>query len=42
VTAPLTLEDRHAGRDPGLEAALAALAEPSADPAMALQPAPAL
>ncbi|MDP3371009.1 MAG: S41 family peptidase, partial [Brevundimonas sp.] len=39
VTAPLTPEDQRAGRDPGLEAALAAL---RAEPAMAVQPAPAL
>lgn len=39
VAAPLTPEDQRAGRDPGLDAALAAL---RADPAMALQPAPAL
>ena len=38
VTAPLTAEDRRAGRDPGLDAAVAALAEP----AMALRAAPAL
>ncbi|MEY4556214.1 MAG: hypothetical protein RL093_1333 [Pseudomonadota bacterium] len=42
VSAPLTLEDRRAGRDPGLEAAVSALAGPRAEPAMALQPAPAL
>ncbi len=42
VAAPLTLEDRRAGRDPGLEAALAALAGPRADASMAVQPAPAL
>jgi carboxyl-terminal processing protease len=30
VSAPLTLEDRQAGRDPGLDAALAALAGPDA------------
>ena len=39
VAAPLTPEDQRAGRDPGLDAALAAL---RADPAMALLPAPAL
>jgi len=38
VAAPLTPEDRRAGRDPGLDAALAALS----GPAMALQAAPAL
>ncbi len=42
VAAPRTLEDRRAGRDPGLDAALAALAGPRAEPAMALQAAPAL
>ena len=42
VAAPVTLEDRLAGRDPGLDAALAALAEPRSQPAMALQAAPAL
>ena len=42
VAAPLTLEDRRAGRDPGLDAAVAALAGPRMDPAMALQAAPAL
>lgn len=42
VVAPLTLEDRRAGRDPGLEAALAALAGPREPAAMAAQPAPAL
>jgi carboxyl-terminal processing protease len=41
VVAPLTLEDRRAGRDPGLEAAVAALAGPREVP-MAVQPAPAL
>lgn len=40
VAAPVTLEDRRAGRDPGLEAAVAALAAPPAEPVMALQPAP--
>ena len=42
VTAPLTAEDRRAGRDPGLDAAVAALAGPRAEPAMALRAAPAL
>lgn len=42
VAAPLTLEDRRAGRDPGLDAAVAALAGPRAEPAMALQAAPSL
>ena len=42
VAAPLTLEDRRSGRDPGLEAAVAVLAGPRAEPAMAVQPAPAL
>ena len=42
VAAPVTPEDRLAGRDPGLDAALAALAEPRSRPAMALQAAPAL
>ncbi|MDP1777342.1 MAG: peptidase S41, partial [Brevundimonas sp.] len=42
VAAPLTLEDRRAGHDPGLDAAVAALAAPRAEPAMALQAAPAL
>jgi carboxyl-terminal processing protease len=42
VAAPVTPEDRLAGRDPGLDAALAALAEPRSQPAMALQAAPAL
>ncbi len=41
VVAPLTPEDLRAGRDPGLDAALAALARP-AEPAMAVQSAPAL
>jgi len=40
VAAPRTLEDLRAGRDPGLEAAVAALAAP--EPAMALRAAPAL
>ena len=42
VAAPLTLEDQRAGRDPGLDAAVAAMAGPRAEPAMALQAAPAL
>ncbi len=42
IVAPLTLEDRRAGRDPGLDAALAALAGPAVEPAMAIQVAPAL
>jgi hypothetical protein len=42
VAAPVTPEDRLAGRDPGLDAALAALAEPRSQPAMALQAAPAI
>ncbi len=42
VAAPLTLEDRRAGRDPGLDAALAALAGGPAEPAMAVQSTPAL
>jgi carboxyl-terminal processing protease len=42
VAAPVTPEDRLAGRDPGLDAALAALAEPRHQPAMALQAAPAI
>lgn len=42
LAAPRTPEDRRAGRDPGLDAALAALAGPRAEPVMALQPAPAL
>ncbi len=42
VAAPLTPEDRLAGRDPGLDAALAALAGPRSGPSMALQAAPAL
>jgi hypothetical protein len=36
------LEDRSAGRDPGLDAAVAALAGPRAEAAMVLQTAPAL
>ncbi len=42
VAAPLTAEDQRAGRDPGLEAAVAALAGPRAEPAMALRAAPAI
>lgn len=42
VVAPFTLDDRQAGRDPGLDAAVAALARSNAEPAMALQAAPAL
>jgi len=42
VAASLTPEDRLAGRDPGLDAALAALARPRSEPAMALQGAPVL
>ncbi|MDP1914016.1 S41 family peptidase [Brevundimonas sp.] len=42
VAAPRTLEDRRAGRDPGLDAAVAALAEPRLEPATALQAAPVL
>ena len=42
IAAPLTLEDRRAGRDPGLDAAVAALAGPRAEPALALQAAPTL
>jgi carboxyl-terminal processing protease len=42
VAAPRTLEDRRAGRDPGLDAAVAALAGPRLEPAMALQAAPVL
>lgn len=42
IAAPLTLEDRRAGRDPGLDAAVAALAGSRAEPALALQAAPAL
>jgi len=42
LAAPLTLEDRRAGRDPGLEAAVAALAGTQAEAAMAVRPAPAL
>lgn len=42
IAAPSSLQDRRAGRDPGLEAALAALAEPPVEPAMALGAAPTL
>ena len=42
LSAPLTLEDRRAGRDPGLEAAVAALAGTQADAAMAVRAAPKL
>ena len=42
IAAPLTLDDRRAGRDPGLDAAVAALAGPRAEPALAAQPSPAL
>jgi len=42
IAAPLTLDDRRAGRDPGLEAAVAALAGTRVEPALALQAAPAL
>lgn len=42
IAAPLTPEDQRAGRDPGLDAALAALAGPRVEPAMALQSAPTL
>jgi carboxyl-terminal processing protease len=42
IAAPLTLEDRRAGRDPGLDAAVAALAGSRAEPALALQAAPTL
>lgn len=42
VAAPLTREDRRAGRDPGLDAAVAALADAPVEPAMASQAAPAL
>ena len=42
IAAPLTLDDRRAGRDPGMDAAVAALAGARAEPAMALQAAPAL
>ncbi len=42
IAAPLTLEDRRAGRDPGLDAAVAALSVARPEPALALQAAPAL
>jgi len=42
LAAPLTLEDRRAGRDPGLEAAVAALAGTQAEAAMAVRTAPTL
>jgi carboxyl-terminal processing protease len=42
IVAGQTLEDRRAGRDPGLEAAMAALAGSRAEPALALQAAPTL
>ncbi|TPW05877.1 MAG: carboxyl-terminal processing protease [bacterium] len=42
IAAPLTLEDRRAGRDPGLDAAVAALAVARPEAALALQAAPAL
>lgn len=42
LVAPLTLEDRRAGRDPGLEAAVAALAGTQAEYAMAVRAAPTL
>ncbi|MGZ9098828.1 MAG: S41 family peptidase [Brevundimonas sp.] len=42
VAAPLSLDDRRAGRDPGLDAAVAALAGPRAEPAMARRAAPAI
>ena len=42
VAAPQTLEDQRAGRDPGLDAAVAAMAGPRAEPVMALQAAPSL
>jgi len=42
IAAAQTLEDRRAGRDPGLEAAMAALAGPRGDPAMAARSSPAL
>ena len=42
VAAPLTPEDQRAGRDPGLDAALAAMAGTRAEPAMALRATPAL
>jgi len=42
VAAPLTPEDRRAGRDPGLEAAVAALAGSRVEPVMAVQAVPAI
>ena len=42
ILAARSLEDSRAGRDPALDAAVSALAGPRAEPAMALQPAPAL
>jgi carboxyl-terminal processing protease len=42
LAAPLTLEDRRAGRDPGLEAAAAALAGTQAEDAMAVRAAPTI
>lgn len=42
LAAPLTPEDRRAGRDPGLEAAVAALAGTQAEDAMAVRAAPTL
>ncbi len=42
VAAPLTPDDQRAGRDPGLDAALAALAGPRSEPVMARHSVPAL
>lgn len=42
IVAPRTLDDRQAGRDPGLDAAVAALAGPPVEPSMAVQAAPVL
>lgn len=42
VAAPITREDRRAGRDPGLDAAVAALAGLPTEPAMAFETVPAL
>jgi carboxyl-terminal processing protease len=42
IVAGQTLEDRRVGRDPGLDAAVAALAGSRAEPALALQAAPTL
>jgi carboxyl-terminal processing protease len=42
IAAPSSLEDRRTGRDPGLEAALAALAGAQVQPSMALGAAPAI